>query len=601
MNDEILKYYEEELIYIRKMGELYAKKHKKIAGKLALEPGRCEDPHVERLIEAFAFLCGRIHKKIDDDYPEIIDSLLNIIYPDYNRPIPSMTIVMFDSLSKLEEIPDAGYEIEKETTLYSDPVDDEPLKFKTCYPVKLWPIKVSESKLIKPGEMYSDDQEAILIQLKTSANKPFSKIKCEKLRFFLNGQEHLIYKLYELILNKTNKIKYIFSNEDGELKSKEGRIEAVGFSDNENLLPESRRSFSGFRLIFEYFCFPEKFLFFDLCDLDDTFKSCNSDHINVLLYLNTYDNNLAIENKTFCLYATPAINLYKRKSNPINIQNKKIKYLLIPDIRRRDRNEVFSIDKVTASTPNPYIKNRIYLPFYSLKHYQEDEDIQTVYWTMHRVPSYKKDVNGTDVYLSFNNQNIEIEKYEEETLKIDITCTNRDLPIKLPFGSIYDNKDKSDFKIEKSGSMVDRIICLIKPTPSITPFKTDDLKWRLISQLSLNYLSLVDKDSLKEILKLYNFDDTPSKIQQIEGIYDITYDKKTIKIKDYYHRGIEVTIVIDESKFVGSSYYLLASVLENFFGQYISINSFSQTVLKTIQQKKVIKKWKPRNGNRILL
>ncbi|MDT8273774.1 MAG: type VI secretion system baseplate subunit TssF, partial [Desulfomonilia bacterium] len=174
---------------------------------------------------------------------------------------------------------------------------------------------------------------------------------------------------------------------------------------------------------------------------------------------------------------------------------------------------------------------------------------------------------------------------------------NRDLPARLPFGD-----SGGDFSMETAGP-ISKITCLVKPTPTRRPGLRGALQWRLISHLSLNYLSLVQggEEALQEILRLYDFEDTPSTRQQISGIISITSEHVTRRIGRTFCRGMHVSLTLDEDKFVGAGLFLFASVLERFLAQYVSVNSFIQLEVKTLQKKEVLKKWPPRNGNRILL
>ena len=173
MNDQLLQYYERELTYVREMAAEFARTYPKIAGRLLLEPDRCEDPHTERLIEAFAFISGRIHKKIDDDFPEITESLFNILYPHYINPIPSMSIVKFEPIR--QNVPENGYRIDSPAKLYSKPVRGMPCQFVTTQPVMLWPLEVVSAGLRDPLDLASGAPQAIFIELKTFNNLNFSQ------------------------------------------------------------------------------------------------------------------------------------------------------------------------------------------------------------------------------------------------------------------------------------------------------------------------------------------------------------------------------------------------------------------------------------------
>ena len=298
MDDKLLNYYEQELTFIREMGAEFAKEYPKIAGRLMLEPDKCEDPFTERLIEAFALISGRIHKKIDDDFPEITESLLNIIYPHYINPIPSMSIVKFEPAK--QNISGVGYRIDKNTILYSKPVNGTPCQFTTCYPVMLWPIEVVSAGLHDPKRSVKDARQAILIQLKTFNNLSFSKLGWEELRLFLNGPYQHVFHLYELLFNNVCHIEFESNNQqemtDG-LSLPPDNIKPVGFNPDEAMLPYSSRSFPGYLLLFEYFCFPEKFLFFDLNGLDKIKDLKCNDTLNVWIYLNSKAKSNLLINK----------------------------------------------------------------------------------------------------------------------------------------------------------------------------------------------------------------------------------------------------------------------------------------------------------------
>jgi type VI secretion system protein ImpG len=603
MDDKLLSYYERELTFIRKMGAEFARKYPKIAGRLLLEHDKCEDPHTERLIEAFAFLSGRIHKKIDDDFPEITESLLNIIYPHYINPIPSMSIVGFEPVK--QNVTESGHLIPEDTMLYSKSVNGIQCRFATSYSVKLWPVEVVSAELCDPKKPVKDAQQAILIQLKTFNNLSFSNLGWNDLRFFLNGPAQHVFHLYELLFNNVCCVECeLINSEEQKIIEKisltKDDIKPVGFDSDEHLIPYTQRAFPGFLLLFEYFCFPEKFLFFDLSGLDKIKHPDFNDTLNIWIYLNrNAKSNLVINKDTFCINTAPVVNLFKRIAEPVRIEQRKTEYHVIPNIRSQEATEVFSIDRVTASSDSFPGKGLDFKPFYSIKHHLDEEDSndRMAFWYIQRRSSGKKGDEGTEVYLSFADSNFKSIDPEVEILTIHITCSNRDLPARLPFGD-----DKGDFDMEITAPVA-QIKSLIKPTPTRRPFMDGNLQWRLISHLSLNYISLVQggEDALKEILKLYDFENSPATRQQINGIVSIQSQPVTKRIGQSFCRGVQVTITFDEDKFVGTGLYLFASVLERFLGQYVSINSFSQLIAKTIQKKEVLKKWPPRNGNRILL
>jgi type VI secretion system protein ImpG len=599
MDDTLLQYYERELTFIREMGAEFAKKYPKIAGRLLLEADKCDDPHTERLIEAFALLAGRIHHKIDDDFPEITESLFHILYPHYISPIPSLTVVSFEPVR--QTIPPSGYLIDKGTQLYSKPVGGTACQFSTAYPATIWPLDVSEAGLKEPKRLRECAQQAVCIQLKTFNNLSMSEIGFDTLRFYLNGANQHMFPLYELLLNNVTAI-------DLEAKTKEGKnvvaslpsraLAPVGFDPDEVLIPASPRSFPGYLTLFEYFCFPEKFLFFDLKGFEGIKELAGSDTLDIWIYLDRpARQGLVVNADTFRLNAAPAVNLFRKVAEPIRVERRLSEYRVIPDMRRQEACEVYYIDRVVSTLPAHPGKTIEIRPFYSIRHHMEEGDSQGYFWHMSRRLSGKKGDNGTEVYLSFADPDFNPSTPGVEVLTVYTICTNRDLPSRLPFGD-----PTGDFSLDVAGP-VSRIICLIKPTPTRRPGLKGALQWRLISHLSLNYLSLVQggEGALQELLKLYDFENSPSSAQQISGIVSVESAHVTRRMGRSFCRGMHVTITLDEDKFVGAGLYLFASVLERFLAQYVSVNSFTQFEVKTLQKKEALKKWPPRNGKRILI
>ena len=601
MEDKLLTYYERELTFIRKMGAEFARKYPKIAGRLLLEPDRCADPHTERLIEAFAFIAGRIHQKIDDDFPEITESLLGIIYPHYVSPIPSMSVVEVEPLK--QAIPPTGYRIAQGAALYSKPVGGTPCQFRTAYPVTLWPVEVTSAGLRDPKKLVKGAQQVILIQVKAFNNQSLSQLGWERVRFFLNGPHQHVFHLYELLFNNVCHVEIESTSRKGQTQAialAREDVVPVGFGPAEVMLPYPRRSFPGYSFLLEYFCFPEKFLFFDLNGLKQTRDRDLGDTLDIWIYLDrAAKSDLVLNKSTFCLNAAPVVNLFHRIAEPIRVEQQKTEYQVIPDIRRQEATEVFSVDRVTSSSASAPGKEFEFKPFYSIRHHLDEEygHGRRVFWHLQRRPSGRKGDDGTEVFLSFADMDFDPMDPGVETVNVYATCTNRDLPARLPFGD-----QTGDFTLE-TAAPVARITCLMKPTPARRSSLGGALQWRLISHLSLNYMSLVrgGEDAIREILKLYDFDDSPTTRQQINGIASIQSRQVTKRVGQSFSRGVQVTIEFDENKFVGAGLYLFASVLERFLGQYVSVNSFSQLVARTVQKKEALRTWPPRNGDRVVL
>jgi type VI secretion system protein ImpG len=604
MADELLPYYERELSFIRQMAAEFAAKYPKIAGRLLLETDQSEDPHVERLIQAFAFLAARVHHKIDDEYPEITESLLNVLYPHYLTPIPSMSIVQFVLDPDQGKIT-SGYTIDQGAGLYSQPVGGSPCRFRTCYPVTLWPIEVASAKLISLDGLRSlpnSATAALRLELHGASGLKISEMDFDRLRFFLHGESPLVYSLYETIFNDSCEVQIrnpLNVEAPPQVLSK-SCIQTVGFAPEEGILPYGARSFLGYRLLQEYFAFPDKFLFFDVLELDRARRLKAEDRFEILIFLNrTLQFQQPITRDTFRLGCAPVVNLFEQIAEPIRLNHAQTEYRVIPDVRRQNSTEVYTINSVVSTSPD-LEEVQEFQPFYSVKHAAGAEQ-KSAFWYATRRSSPRRGDSGTDVYISLVDLNFRPTLPPVETLTLRTTCTNRDLPGKLPFGG-----EQGELELEGAAPLR-RIRCLRKPTETLRPPAKRGTQWRLISQLSLNYLSLCESgsDAFREILKLHDLADSSASRQQIAGIASIksrqVVGRPASMPWNGFCRGLEITIEFDEEKFVGSGVYLFASVLEKFLGLYTSVNSFTQLIGKTKQREHPLRRWPPRAGEQILV
>ncbi len=597
----MLHYYERELTFIRESGAEFARKYPKIAGRLLLEADRCEDPHTERLLEAFSFLTGRIQKKIDDSFPELTESLLQIIYPHYTRPLPSMTVIKF--MPRLQNVPPSGHLVRKGTQIYSPPIKGTRLNFQTTQDVLLLPVEVANAELTFPPNPGVRALNGIKIELNTAPRMKLSRIEWpDALRFYLNGQHQQVFKLFELLMNNAVEVEIVSYTEHNGVRRRKDvfthaieHLKPMGFAKNDAMLPWPEQSFDGYRLLYEYFAFPEKFLFFDLTGME-RLRQIDGDLLEINIYLDHKDTErILINQDTFCMYAAPAVNLFKQIAMPVRVEHRKAEYPVYHDLHNKSTTEVFSVDKVTGITESGD-ETIQYYPFYALSHFEDHHD-QGAYWHTRRRKSPRKGDEGMDLLLSFTDENMAAADPQCATLTVHTTCTNRDLPSRLVPGGFA-----RDFFIEEE-SPIEGIACLMKPTPSSRPMPGGRMQWRLISHLSLNYLSLVSRNGrgLKELLKLYDIHDSPVTRHQIEGLEGVEHRHVAMRIGRAFCRGIEVSLTVNEDKFVGSSVYLFASVLERFLAHYVSINSFTRLVVKSIQRRHETMTWPPRNGERVLL
>src|SRR5438270_2188873 len=614
MREELLAYYERELTFLRQMGAEFAGKYPKIASRLQLEPDRCEDPHTERLLEAFAFLSARVHLKVDDEFPEITTALLDILYPHYLRPLPSMSVVELHLDPEQGKL-STGLTVPRGSTLYSRAqLDGTSCKFRTCYENVLWPLTVAEAQWqtpdrLKPPVKAADAVGAIRILIRCLPDVLFSKLGLQSLRFYLNGESNLVHTLYELLCN--NCLEILVRDPAAKRGSPSfslmpQNLSPVGFAENESILPYPRRSFSGYRLLQEYFTFPEKFFFFDLGGLDKLSASGFKNPVELIFLMSRFEKGdrqqmleVGLSPSTFRLNCTPIVNLFAQPAEPILLEQTKPEYHVKPDVRRAFTTEVFSIDRVVSSNPHsPEVVT--YEPFYAFRHSIGREKKQT-FWHATRRASPVRDDGRTDVYISLVDVSGRYVKPDADTLTLGTTCTNSNLPSRLPFGT-----ESGDFELE-GVSAVRKIVALRKPTATLRPPTGKGALWRLISHLSLNYLSLVEegKEAFQQILQLYNFSDSVHLQSQIGGIANMNSSPHFARVVSDLGvtsaRGTRVQLQLDEEQFVGGGVYLFASVIEHFLGMYVSMNSFSQLVASTVQRKEVLREWPPRAGRSILL
>ncbi len=611
MSDELLEFYNSELNYFRRLSEEFARQHPKIAGRLKFEK-QGEDPHISRLIEAFAFLNARLRLKMEDEFPELCQAFLNILYPEYLNPIPSCGVVSL-SLPASQFGLKNGYNVKVRTELTTAPIDGEPCRFRTCFPVKLWPIAMAAAGVqtppfTGPPTTLGDRAKGVVrLQLKCfSPDVPFDQLSLEKLRFYLNGESRYVFDLYELLLNNTHGIAVATSDTDTDpVILPADVISPVGFNSDEALLDYSARARLGFHLLTEFCAFPQKFLFFDLAlDKATLAKAGKFQSLNVYIYLNEMPRNLEnnIPASAFCLGATPIVNLFQQRAEPIMLKPTEGEYRVVPDARRALANEVYSIDKVIANTNGNDIE---VFPFYSANHPTTDS-AANLFWFSNRrkveVAPFGREHNqdlGTDVYLSLTGLDGRDAQTSTRTIDVYTTCLNRNYPNELPRGT--------KFSLSGGDAMVQTQL-LHHPTETRRPQLTDQSHWRLISHLALNHLSLTDDDygatSLREMLRLYNFTNNRAIDMMIDGLLSSKTRRMVGRVGGSvsagFCKGTEIQLVIDETKFSGGGEYLFSCVLERFLAMYTSINSFTKTIVETRQGKR-FDKWPLRTGDTELI
>lgn len=613
MRDELLEFYERELGYLRRAGADFAQKYPKVASRLLLEPNKCDDPHVERLLEGFAFLAARIHLKLEDDFPEISEALLGILYPQYVRPVPSLSIVQFD-LDPDQGSPAEGLEIPKGTQLFTDPVRGTRYRFQTCYDTNLWPVEVTGAEWRRPHNLEPPVQsdrasDALRIELKCVGDVTFKELELETLRFHLSASESLVSTLYELLCN--NCVEILVRDPTGESGDRTVRLPGsalrpVGFTEEEGVLPYVRRTHLAYRLLQEYLVFPEKFFFLDVNGADRIAAAGFGETVELIFLIRPYELadrrerlETSVDASTFRLGCTPIVNLFERASEPIRVDRHRHEYVVLPDTGKADVTRIFSVDEVgglSGGTERPLPMERLY----SLRHGDPADRRRSVYWYARRRARPGSD-RLVDVVLSFADRSGRAVLPEYDMVTAQLTCFNGDYPSRMPFG-----RKEGDFQVP-GGLPIARTVALTKPTDPIYPPLGKPLLWRLVSQLSINFMSLVDggSEALQELLRLHNSGGSTAQEQRIQGITQVTTSPMYARIQREhglsFARGQRVEIEFDEEKFAGGGVYLMASVLERFLALFVSLNSFSALTAQSRQRNGPVAEWAPRSGWKPLL
>ncbi|MDF1553063.1 MAG: type VI secretion system baseplate subunit TssF [Deferrisomatales bacterium] len=623
MDPRLLQAYNQELQYLREMGGEFAKEFPKIAGRLGLEGLECSDPYVERLLEGFAFLTARVQLKLDDEFPRFTRHLLEMVYPHYLAPTPSMALVQLHP-DLGEGALGAGFVVPRETVLRT-PLgkgDRTPCEYRTAHDVTLWPLELEEAGYFTgdgglgglPGA--SGTKAGIRLRLRATAGLTFDKLALDTLPLYLGGGGELPAQLYERLLANGLGVVAQPPGKAVAWRQVQGRscIRRFGFDDAQALLPFGPRSFAGYRLLQEYFAFPQRFLFVELAGLGGAVRQTRGDRLDVTVLLNRSDPFLeaAVDASNFSLFCTPAINLFPRRADRIHLNTRDHEFHVLPDRTRPMDFEVYDVSGVTGFGTSAEEKQE-FLPFYATTD-RTGHERHHAFYTVQRSPralsarqgryGSRSSYVGSEVYVSLVDAEEAPYATELRQLEVRTRCTNRDLPLYLSVG-----QGVTDFTLQASAPVA-AVRCVAGPTAPQPSRAQGETAWRLISHLSLNYLSLADTDdgqgptALRELLMLYGGTTEASRRKQVEGLRSI----RSLPIRRRmpnpgpvtFGRGLELTLTLDEGAFGGSGAFLLGAVLERFLARYVSINSFTETVVRTVDRGEIIR-WPARVGDRQLL
>lgn len=613
MNDQLLEYYNRELGYFRRLAGEYAERHPKIAGRLRLGPESSEDPHVERLIEAVALLTSRIRLKLDDEFPEIVDGMLDVLYPHFQRPVPSMAIVRFDVDATTGDGVE-GYDIPAGSEIDTEPVDGEPIRFRTCYDTRLFPITVKDATCAArpfgaPTTPRSSEATAVLrIRLACPAGDVrFGDVALDRLRFFLNGMPQYVYRLYDALQTDVLDIAIATGPDDSEpVVLPKSAIRPVGFDPNEGMLPYSPASRLGYRLLTEYFAFPEKFLFLEIGGFDAIDLDRFDGDLDVYLYLrrSSLEIEQNVDRTTFQLGCTPIVNLMSHRAEPVPLTETATDFHVVPDVRRPRALEIYTIDRVTATSPEG--DEVPCLPFYSTRHH-EGRSADAIHWVARRRPAESSaDVVDEGIEIDVTVVDIDGEGVARHGWYLDVetTCTNRDLAARVPIGGAQPR-----MTIVAGSGIVKDVRLLTAPTRTLRPTSGKSTAWKLVSHLSLGHLSLTGGEdgarALREMLMLYDVRNSAETRAIIGSLRSVSNNRVAGRVPGDRGggicQGVEVTIDFDPRPFPNGGLVLFASVIERFLSLHCSINSFTRLVARTGDGEDSILRWPPRSGGRILV
>jgi type VI secretion system protein ImpG len=614
MRDDLLEYYERELTYIRRLGAEFGRRYPRVAGALQLEPTKSDDPHVERLLEGFAFLAARVHLKLDDEFPVITEALFETIYPEYSRPIPSLSLAQFHLDPEQGKLT-GGFRIPRDTPLNMRSANGVACRFQTSYDTTLWPLDVTEASWTSPHQLQppvraSDAVAALKVVLRSPPDLPIGNMGLDTLRFHVNAEPNVAAALYELLCNNCVRILLrrpgAANAERDTVSLAPSSLRPLGFEPDEGVLPIPRRSFVGYRLLTEYFAFPEKFYFFDLSGLEPLSGSGGGSALEIVFLISRFERGErrallegAVRADTIRLGCTPVVNLFRRASEPVLLSQRRAEYMVVPDAQRRNAVEIYSVEDVTAVTPGrgPIVH---FAPLYSHRHGATAGEARH-FWTATRRPRGWHADDGWDVFLSFADLDGTTVHPDVVAVTARVLCHNGDLPSRLPIGD-----PDGDFDVP-GGAPIRRVAALVQPTSLVQPPVTRGLLWRLASFLSLNFVSLVDGgvQTLQELLRLHDPRQSAAGEKQIQAILALAatpmHTRLNVDGALAFARGHRVDLELDEEQFAGGGVYLFSSVLERFLGLYTSLNSFNVLRLKTRQRREIMKEWPPRAGWKTLV
>jgi type VI secretion system protein ImpG len=620
MDPRLLEYYNRELQFMRETGAEFARAYPRVAARLGLDELECADPYVERLLEGFAFLAARVQLKLDARHPQFTQQLMELVYPGFLAPVPAAAVV--EIMPDLDEGSlKEGVVVPRGSSLKTPLGKGErtSCEFRTSQDVTLWPLTVTDAKYLSgtgavSGQGLTVDSRtraAIRLRLASAGGIPINTLPINALNFYVKATPGVASRIYEqLHANCIGvRIRALPANQ-AEVALPANCVVEVGFDDASAMLPLPRAGFGGFRLLQEYFILPERFMFIGLSGLAGALRSCAKGEVEITLLLDRVQPVLenALDAAQFRLNCTPVVNLFPKTCGRVELHGRDIEYHVLPDRNRPQDFEVYGVEKVTGISRDGG-GNFPIAPFYSAAHRSAANE-ERAYYTLQRRPRLasmrqartgeRTSYLGSECFISVADSAQRFERGEAPHADVEALCTNRDLPIHASFG-----KGRTDFLLE-SGAPVASIRCITGPTAPRPAPTWGESSWRLVSHLSLNYLSIESQGVglLRDFLALYANQNDSVAARQIEGLKAVSMlpiiRRMPVPGPISHGRGLGITLTLDDAAFEGTGLLPLSAVLERFFGRYVSLNSFTQLRLLSTTRGE-IKQWPVRIGSRHIL
>ncbi len=586
------KYYQDELSYLRELGTEFAAAYPAIAPMLAEAGG---DPDVERLLEGVAFLTGKLRQKIDDELPEVVHSVAHLLFPHYMRQVPSTTIVQF---SPLPNVVRERVTVARGAEVGSVPIENINCRFRTTQDVELLPMAVEDVR-IDTGARLS---QTLRIELRVTGGASLSSLALSKLRFYIHGERRLQDDLRLWIgahLDGVAIATVDASGNDNTIATLPARsAKLCGFNDDESLIPYPDAAYPGYRLLQEYFTLPQKFAFFEVSGLNTVPTERLGDRLAILLsFKDALPTGTRLGKDNLRLFCTPCINLFSHSAEPLKPDVTKHEYLARPSGGQPEAFEIYAIEKVTGIARRT--SQRVDIPsFYSFDHELHSSASQNVvFYQSHLRPATIGD--GIDIYLSFGTPQDSGALPEFDVISIDSTCTNRALTSQLKVGEVN--------VATSSSPAVATFTNLVGVTAPLPPPVGRELQWRVLAHMAMSYRSITELEVLRSTLDIYNFqavyDRQAARANQLRmgAIKSVTVKPTDRLFRGAPIRGVRAEIELDENGFAGEGeMYLFASVLNEMFASYVSLNSFTQLQVRATNSNAVYT-WDPKSGSKTLI